>query len=232
MRRGPTLAVLAVAFFVVMPAAGRAQWLGLPPGGAFYLGGEAGWTRLADEAVKGTVPVIGVRHDGVTWHRGFAIGVRGGYEWGPWQIEEEFRYQSDDGHKLMNSAAHGEYAAAAFLSNVIYSFPPVWRLAPHIGVGVGAVHLNSTLDVGGLGRVITGDDWVFGYQAIGGLRYEIGPRVSLDLDYRYLATSPARFRTGANFVDSGVPAPHLPVAIGYDTHSLVMSLNLRFGGPP
>jgi len=228
--------IAAVVALMMAPAAhAQLQFLSPVPG-SFYLGGEGGWTKLATESVKATIPVIGHRTDGVQWHDGWNAGARLGFASGPWRVEEEFRYQTNEAQWLINgglrSGARHDYVASALLSNVIYDFNIGWFVSPHIGAGIGPVNLDATLSSGGLGKVTTGSDWVLGYQAIGGVSYPITPTLSVELDYRYLGTTTPHFHTGRNFVDGGIPAPGIKVASGYDSHSLVASLLVRFGAPP
>jgi len=238
MRHGNGWGVAVVVVLALMiTAAASAQLPFIPPGsGSFYLGGEGGWTSLASEFAKARIPVIGIRADGLRSHDGFNAGARLGFDWQPWRIEEEFRYQTTGAQWLVNghlrSGTRGDYAAAAFMSNLIYDFATGWVVLPHIGVGIGVVGLNPALDSGGLGRVIEGTDWVPGYQAIGGVSYPINPTMTVEVDYRYLGTATPHFRTGKNFVDGGIPAPGIRVTSGYDSHSLVASLIVRFGASP
>src|ERR1700692_1810193 len=73
----------------------RAQLLVPPSGpGAWYFGGQGGWTSLENEGGRfrlnnGNTTTLRER-----WDDGFNTGVRGGYEWGPWRFEEEFRFQT------------------------------------------------------------------------------------------------------------------------------------------
>jgi OmpA-OmpF porin, OOP family len=234
MPHGKGLSVIAAIVAIAIARSAYAQMPIIAPGpGIFYLGGEGGWTTLDTEAAKATIPVYGIRSDGQTWHDGVNVGARAGYQWDNWRLEEEFRYQQNGAHKLVRSTAHdGGITAAAFMSNVVYDYAPDWVVSPHVGAGIGAIYLTSNLNVPGLGQVITGGgDWVLGYQAIGGVRYMIGATLAFDLDYRYLGTMTPQFRTGANFVDGGQPAPNRKVTSGYDSHSLVASLSLRFGVP-
>src|SRR5262249_53662890 len=69
--------------------------------------------------------------------------------------------------------------------------------SPHIGGGIGPVHLDATLSSGSLGKVMTGGDWVFGYQAIGGISFPISPTLAVDVDYPYLGTSTPPSKTAA-----------------------------------
>jgi OOP family OmpA-OmpF porin len=56
--------------------------------------------------------------------------------------------------------------------------------------------------------------------------------MTVEVDYRYLGTTTPHFRTGRNFVDGGIAAPGIKVTSGYDSHSLVASLIVRFGAAP
>ena len=237
MRHFWRVGVIAIVLsFIVTPAAEAQLRFGPFENGFFYLGGEGGWTNLASESVHATIPVIGNRTDGVQWHDGFNAGARLGFAYRPWRFEGEFRYQTNEAQWLINgplrSGARHDYNASALLANVIYDLDTGWFVSPHIGGGIGPVHLDATLSSGSLGKVMTGSDWVFGYQAIGGLSFPINQTLTVDLDYRYLGTTTPHFKTGKNFVDGGIPAPGLRVATGYDSHSLVASLLVKFGAPP
>jgi OmpA-OmpF porin, OOP family len=230
-RKLPMAALSVAALFAAAPALAQLQFVPTGPG-IFYFGGEGGWTSLGDAHASATIPVVGHRHDHETWDDGYNTGIRAGYRWGPLRLEEEFRYQRNSAQFLEASGGKGHDIADALLSNLIYDPVSVWRLSPHIGGGVGPVHLGSTLNVTGLEQVITGSDWVFGYQAIAGVRFRLASFADLDIDYRYLATTTPQFRTGADFIDSGVHAPGLPVTSAYRSQSVVASITVPFGAPP
>jgi len=194
----------------------------------FYLGGEAGWSLLEDRSDRVVAPKATLK---ARYSDGFAAGARAGYEWGPWRFEEEYVYRNHDLNSLSLGAvkipgASGSRESHALMTNVIYDFDPGWGwpVTPHVGAGVGAVNLIDHARIPGLGHLFNDDDWVFGYQAIGGVRYNFNPSVALDLDYRYLATTDATFRVPA--------APAIRYKSGYETHTLMASLVYRFGPPP
>jgi len=78
------------------------------------------------------------------------------------------------------------------------------------------------LKVPSRGLVFNDSSWQFAYQAIGGLRYDINPVLTLDLDYRYLATTESTF---------GIPNTALHYRTGANTNNFVASLTYRFGAP-
>ena len=55
------------------------------------------------------------------------------------------------------------------------------------------------------GTLLKGNGWVFGYQAIAGIRYDINPLLAFDLDYRYLATTDPTFTNKGQFPFPGRP---------------------------
>ena len=68
----------------------QAQLFAAPGGpGAWYFGGEGGWTMLENQSGATTGGASGL---GQSWSDGFSVGARAGYEWGPWRFEEEFRF--------------------------------------------------------------------------------------------------------------------------------------------
>ena len=198
-----------------------------------YFGAEAGWSNLEDQRDRlkvGGAPSVNNRYDS-----GFAAGARVGYEWGPWRFEEEYAFRSNDlNHFAVGGfnvpGASGGRDAHAIMTNVLYDFNLAgfgWNIGlpvtPHIGVGVGAVNVSDHVRVPGVGRLLSDDDWEFGYQAIAGLRYNFTPNIAADLDYRYLATTDATFKVPA--------APAIKYTSGYENHTLMASLVYRFGPP-
>jgi OOP family OmpA-OmpF porin len=208
-------ACLAVAAVMSVTGA-RAQ--------TFYLGGEAGWGVLENQTDRapGFAPVH------ARFVSGYAAGARAGYEMGPWRFEEEYQYRSNDLNGLRVGGAKvagvsGGREAHALMTNLLYDINLGWPVTPHVGVGVGAVDIIDHARTAAAGRIFNDDDWEFGYQAIGGVRYDLTPNVALDVDYRYLGTTDATFRVPA--------APAIKYTSGYNSHTLMASLVYRFGPP-
>ena len=118
----------------------QAQLFAAPAGpGAWYFGGEGGWTTLENQGGR----TLGGARVGQSFNDGFNVGARAGYEWGPWRFEEEFRYQQN-GQNRFNVAGFGvpvtgDRNAYAVMSNLIYDFSLGYPVTPHIGAGIGAV---------------------------------------------------------------------------------------------
>ena len=208
-------ACLALAAAVTLVPAAHAQM-------SYYIGGEGGWSVLTDQTDRaGNAPSVRKRFDD-----GFAAGARVGVEWGPWRLEEEYTYRSNDLNRAsvggVNVATSGSRQSHAIMTNMLYDFSLGWPVIPHIGGGIGAVNIKERANVPGIGTT-RDDDWQFGYQAISGVRWPVSPNLAFDLDYRYLATTDPTFHTATS--------PRIRYRTGYETHNLMASLVYRFGPP-
>jgi outer membrane protein OmpA-like peptidoglycan-associated protein len=158
------------------------------------------------------------------------------------RFEEEFSYATNQNNSArllgtnlgLSTGINGQRSRYALMTNAIYDFAVGWPVTPHIGVGIGAVNLHSSIGVGpgnsalagtvcaGGCTLVSNSQWEFGYQGIAGIRYNINPALAFDLDYRYLATTDPTFKTRFGGTISG----------SYATHNILASLSVRFGAPP
>jgi outer membrane protein OmpA-like peptidoglycan-associated protein len=197
--------------------AAQAQW---------YVGGEAGWSDLTDAHDSSSGP--STIHK--SFDSGYEVGVRGGYQMGPWRFEEEYIYHHNGLDKITVGGAtvpgaSGSQSSHAIMSNVLYDINLGWPVVPHIGAGIGAVDVVENAKVAGLGVLANDDSWNFGYQGIVGASYPINPNLSAELDYRYLATTNPSFHYAANV---GGATYHT----SYATHNILASLVYHFTPPP
>ena len=164
----------------------------------WYLGGSAGWSLLEDQTDR----ISGVPNIQKSFDSGYAIGVRAGYQFGPWRVEEEYMYRANDLDRLSFggfniSGTNGSRNSHALMTNVLYDFNFGWNgITPHIGAGIGAVDVMESAKAPGIGSLGNDDSWEFGYQAIAGASYNFNPNWALEVDYRYLATTDTSFRLG------------------------------------
>ena len=189
-----------------------------------YIGGEAGWTGLSGQ----TDSISGITSPTARFNGGFNTGVRGGYEWEPWRFEEEYSYRQNGARDVVGSnftvnAAGGHRHSNAIMTNVLYDFTPGYPIAPHLGFGVGAADVFDGLKLPGIGQVLNGNSWQFGYQGIAGIRYHLSDAFTLDLDYRFFAT------IGPSF---SIPSTNLQYSTYYRTNNFVASVTYRFAPPP
>ena len=195
----------------------QAQLLGP---GAWYIGGEGGWTAL--ESSHATAGAVGGT---INYNDGWNAGARVGYMAGPWRFEAEYRHQENGISNFSGFKVSGNADADAILANAIYDFSLNSSFSPHIGAGIGMADLTSSAKVGGVSVLSGGSDWEFAYQAIAGMRYSFNPNWALDVDYRYLGTTDAKFRTSSALGGTSV-------STSYNSHNLVASLSYVFMPPP
>jgi OmpA-OmpF porin, OOP family len=213
-------------------AEAQAQLTLMPSGpGAYYFGIEGGWTNLQDSTLHAGA---GLRSATQKYDNGYNIGARTGYEWGPWRLEEEFNFATNQltglsAGALGSLAVTGQRNRYALMTNLIYDVQLGWIVTPHLGFGIGAVNQHDAIALKPPGSPLIGgttiassNTWEFGYQAIAGLRYNINPSLAFDLDYRYLATTDPTFKAIGGFKYSS----------SYSTHNVIASLSVRFGAPP
>ena len=232
------------------------SFFGPYPPGAFYLGPEGGWTQLTSEnptlVALGPNNRVAGRSVHIDFDGGFNAGVRAGYMWGPWRFEGEYSYRENGVDTitartnagigtLTNSS--GNSHSNAIMANAIYDFTFGWPITPHVGAGVGGVNLDrgfsatGTLNIPQLGLLaanpnFNGNQWVFGYQAIAGIRWFINPALALDVDYRYFST-PTRTIDAANLTPvTNTCCVFSSFKTGYNTQNIVASLTMVFGAPP
>jgi len=112
-----------------------------------------------------------------------------------------------------------------FMANVILSCPiPHTIVTPYVGAGAGGADVVFDTDRFSDGVTsVFGDenDVVFAWQAFAGLRFQLAPRIALDVGYRY-------FNTG-NPTFSYPPSPNFDVGFkGVQTHSVLASIHVSF----
>lgn len=189
----------------------------------YYLGAQGGWTGLPyqTDTIDGLGPVP------VEFDAGYNVGVRGGYQLGPWRFEEEYSYRRNGAAQLGvgngTNAINGNRHTHSIMTNVLYDATTGWPITPHIGVGIGAMDVFDGLKGSGGAQIFNDSNWQFAYQAIAGLRYAVSPVFSVDLDYRYLATTESTFR---------IPNTALHYRTGANTNNFVASVTYRFPPPP
>lgn len=81
------------------------------------------------------------------------------------------------------AAFSGDLAFTQATVNLIYEFGPENRITPYVGVGIGAGFADA--DFVYPGTRINDDDTAFLYQAIGGVKIDLGPRTEFFAEYRF-----------------------------------------------
>ena len=171
-------AVLAVALGCA-EANAQFAWIGGPYPVTYYIGPEGGWTGLPNQRVTNATSVpfrvdtVGGVSNGpffnsfgtgsARYNAGYNVGARGGLQYGPWRLEEEYSYRKNDLSQFTsfyntigvgNAAFSGIRHTNSLLTNVIYDFGGWgwnwgWAATPHIGFGIGAVDNVDSISLKG-----------------------------------------------------------------------------------
>lgn len=157
---------------------------------------------------------------GYAFNKYIGLDFESGYIWT--RIDSVQGYQSN----------HSTFANVPLLVNGTLSLPiPHTPIVPYIGGGAGGSvsifdgHNFTDTDVTSSadGDFVQGEesDTVFAWQAFAGVRFTLGPNVSLGLGYKYFATADPTF--------SYPPSPNLNVRFsGIQSHSVLLTLQVNF----
>ncbi len=116
------------------------------------------------------------------------------------RLEAEVAYQKNDMDKMkilgVGLDINGDTSSLALLLNGYYDFKNKSAFTPFIGGGIGIAKVNmSDVTLFGLPIGSSDDDTVFAYQVGAGVSYAVNEKVSIDVKYRYFATSDPEFGT-------------------------------------
>jgi len=171
---------LAVAVFLtmsVLSANVHAQ-----QGTGLYIGGNLGLNILDDPDIEQAGFVLSTGYD-----PGLGLGVVVGYDFGNVRVDGEIAYRINDIDDILGVPADGDSSALSYMVNGYFDFPTNGPVKPYIGGGIGFAIVF--VDIGVLGFPLADDDdSVLAYQFSGGIGYEVNPRTTVTLGYRYFAT--------------------------------------------
>ena len=166
---------------------------------------------------------------------GYNVGARAGYQFGNVRVEGEFDYANNSADTLENprreistdlfrrdDSLRGSTTGMTFLGNMIYDFnvPGLsgYGVTPHVLGGIGAGRISTDLKWGDR-TIVNSSDWNFAYQLGAGVRYQVMPNWSLDLDYRY-----------RGIIDTTLRNDFEKITVPYRSHNFVASLTWQL--PP
>lgn len=219
---------LGVAVLILGAQAASAQ--------GFYFSLQAGpsFLQSADNVDRGTALDIESKYE-----TGYAVGGALGYAFGNGlRVDGEISYRRQSVDRLeirsdgglgaslgspvsFNGATlqtTGSETSLSFMANGWYDFRTGTALTPYVGGGIGLARVSlNDVAVGGF-TLVDDHDVVFAWQLGAGLAWAVTPRVSLTLDYRFLATTSPRVTDfeGVRF-DSD-----------YHTHNILFGARLGF----
>jgi opacity protein-like surface antigen len=91
----------------------------------------------------------------------------------------------------------GDVTSTALMVNAYYDFRMLSpSIIPYVGAGIGGVSVSADVtdpDPVEGGKVMDDSDIVFGYQFIAGVAFPVTKQLTIDLNYRYFATTDPTF---------------------------------------
>lgn len=192
MKKGSVVVCLVFALCLLVTAQVSAA------GKGGYISGHFGFVSLEDS----TWSLAGFADEEMSYNTGIAIMGAGGYDFGMFRLEGElsYAYSEVDGYKaggLTATAVDGAIDATSLLVNGYFDIENRSPVTPYVMGGIGFSYVEMydvVLQSGGTTVwLYDQDDTVFAYQLGAGVEFAFNDTVSMDVGYRYLATSDLDF---------------------------------------
>ena len=183
------------------------------------LEGGGNWIEDADLAIDGPPT-----NDLATFDTGWAALGSVGYQWNSWRGELEFGYRANDIDAFNAPPDDGEFNEFSAMFNILYDWWFTEKIGLFVGAGAGGDFIEYEDNTAhGAANAIQDDDWVFAWQALGGINYQLTSKTDLFVAYRYFnADGPTFVRAGTVHNDA------------YDDvvkHTATIGLRYHFGAP-
>ena len=150
-----------------------------------YVGLSCGVGLMNDSKVDGN-------DDAIRYNTGYLINGAVGMKQEEMRYEFEAGYHRNSVHSADYSIARGAHVSMwSFMGNGYYDFTPMSAigLKPYVMAGLGMV--DASISDGNWGRASTARE--FAWQIGAGIGIKTSPIATLDIGYRYLSPSDARF---------------------------------------
>lgn len=177
-----------------------------------YIAVAAGSTWLNDATLSDASDSIDAEFD-----TGLGLAVALGHTFDAARAELEFGYRKNDidsfGAMGYSVSASGDVTSKSVMANIYYDFAPKAQWSPFLGAGLGVSWVD--VDNAAVAGIFLGDadDTVFAWQVMAGCGFKLTQSTTIDLSYRYFATSDPDF--------SGVEAE-------YGTHNIMAGIRVAF----
>jgi opacity protein-like surface antigen len=167
----------------------------------------------------------------LTLHPGFRAGLGSGYEFTPYfSLDWELAVLAASVDKASGlQEMDATITQVPFLVNAAFQYQNETGFTPFVGIGVGVSSTTITVDEArsSTTRVDGSDyDFVFAWQATGGVKYEFKRRLALGVVYKYLWTADARWEL-SNDLSAGSGNQKLDID-GIRSHAILGFVSYRF----
>ena len=188
----------------------------------WYVSGQAGASILTSSEIGEPTGVFDAIGTEIDFDVGYGLSGAVGYHWGLFRVEGEINYAESDINEFeivgIGVSGSADVNSLGFMANAFKDFEisDGWQFYLGGGIGYAIVSINdaSILDI----PLADDDDSVFAYQLGTGIGYQISPKTTFSLDYRYFATADPEF----NDVDG------LPYEAEYDSHIIRIGVRVNF----
>lgn len=200
----------------------------------WYIGLEAGanWIEDADVANDTIDPTFAPGFPGTvsSFETGWAAFGTVGYAWHNWRLELELGYRDNEFDTFFvpptSYTGGGDFDEFSSMVNVLYDFNVAERVGLFVGAGAGGDYINYENNAGFHTVPIHDDTWVFAWQAIAGVNYQLTSSTDLVLAYRYFNAEDPEFTT----ID-GASDLHNDTYDRVRKHTATIGLRYHFGAP-
>lgn len=197
------------------------------PASGVYIAGHVGNAFVMDSDYEADAATLTALMEPLGLYASGAVGMDIG---GGLSLEAALAYQSADvdevsltrlgsftGLNVTESDVEGSMSALSLMANGRLEFAQESRVRPYLtgGLGLARVAIDDLKDDGG--TILPDDsDFVFAYQAGTGVMLPLSNSTSVDLGYRYFAT------TDADLSDQGAP-----YTAGFESHVILIGMKHR-----
>ena len=205
--------LIGTALALSLPLAAQAGTSGL------YVGGAAGVNFATDSKVSSSA-----LNDKLQFDTGAAGALSLGYGYGNGirtELEASLRSNGIKGVKNNSlTGAGGTVRNWGLMINGLYDIDTGTAFTPYIGAGAGLGIVDAKLTASNVTQY-SGTDTQFAYQGIAGVSYALSQNLSLTADYRYYATTDAKFsNAGTSYKATN------------GNHTILAGLRWTFGSVP
>lgn len=178
-----TILLAMVSFFCFFAFVGTALAID-----GMYISGNVGSVMLSDSGTD----FAGVVSADISHDTGYAVSLAVGRKVEYVRVEAELAYRTTDIDKLAGVSVGGDVTALSLMANCFFDMNTGTAFTPFLGGGIGVSNIDAKLVIAPYS--FSDDVNVFTYQAIAGFSYALSEKMSLDLSYRYLATTEPKFK--------------------------------------
>ena len=182
---------------------------------AGYIAGNVGMVHVEDSEINDPdLSAMGILGAEISFDNGVGATLASGVTTDILRFEGEFSYRKNDMDEISISApvsgsipVNGEVEAMSLLANVYKDIDTGSAIKPFLGLGIGFSRVDGDME---------GDsesDTVFAYQVILGTGIAMNESTSIDISYRYFATSDPEFDT---------------TTVEYATHNFMLGVRFAF----